>query len=80
MMARPVIGSAWQPARFERRDPISYSALRPKIDRDQSALQTVLLADAKRRAYAVRSARSPELKRALVQRVCFDLVRVLRGG
>lgn len=39
-----------------------------------------LIADAKRRARLIRSARTEEMRRALAHRICFDLVMALRAG
>jgi hypothetical protein len=39
-----------------------------------------LIADAKRRARLLRSARTEEMRRALAHRICFDLVMALRAG
>jgi hypothetical protein len=79
-MTRPIIGSAYQAHRAEHRTPITYSSLRPTPDNDAALLQRALLADASRRARSIRSARTKPLRRALAHRVCFDLLRVLRGG
>ena len=78
-MTRPVIGSAYQPRSSELRTATHYSALRPRMDDDAARLQRALLADAGRRAHAIRGARTDTLRRALAHRVCFDLLRVLRG-
>ena len=80
MMARPVIGSAYQPRSSELRTATHYSALRPRMDEDAQTLQQALLADAKRRARAIRGARTDIMRRALASRVCFDLLSILKGS
>ena len=79
-MSRPVIGSAYQPRSSELRTAMNYSALRPRMDEDAQLLQRALLIDAGRRARSIKSARTEPLRRALAHRVCFDLLRALRGG
>lgn len=79
-MTRPVIGSAYQPRYSELRTATHYSALRPGLDDDAALLQRALLADANRRARAIRSARSDIMRRALASRVCFDIITALKGS
>jgi hypothetical protein len=79
-MSRPVIGSAYQPRSSELRTATHYSALRPRMDDDAARLQRALLADAGRRARSMRSTNSDDMRRAKAHRICFDLLRVLRGG
>jgi hypothetical protein len=38
-----------------------------------------LMADAKRRAWQIRNARTEAMRRALARRVCFDLIAAMRG-
>lgn len=59
--------------------PAHFSALRPLQDADADRLQRALLADAGRRARAMRSARTEPYRRALARRICTDLLRALRG-
>lgn len=79
-MTRPVIGSADQAHRAEHRTPMTYSSLRPTPDADAALLQRALLADAGRRARSMRTTTSDDMRRAKAHRICFDLLRVLRGG
>lgn len=56
-----------------------FSAYRPPMDADATRLQRALMADAKHRAQAMRTARTEPYRRALAHRICADLLRVLRG-
>jgi hypothetical protein len=39
-----------------------------------------LMADAKRRAWQIRNARTEAMRRALARRVCFDLIAAMKAG